>query len=266
MPRRPKNVPRWKRELEEVLRPRLDHAGDAWLDHDAALAINWVAEHLKHVEGSARGEPFVLRRWQAAIVGNLFGWKRKDEAGRVVRRYRQCLLFVARGNGKTPLAAAIVLYAFFEDGEPGAQCYLAAGQREQAGYLFRNAAGFIDQDPELTARVDALPRRPAPLDRPEGRPAQLLQDDPGRRGRPARRHPARHGGRRAPRPGEPRPARRVRDRDGQEGPGPAAAGDDHDQRLRARQHLQRGLRLRLPRARQRRRPGQARVRPERSCR
>ena len=60
-----------------------------------------------------------LRAWQAAIVGNLFGWKRKDEAGREVRRYRQALIFVARGNGKTPLAAGIVACGFFEDGEPG---------------------------------------------------------------------------------------------------------------------------------------------------
>jgi phage terminase large subunit-like protein len=87
-----------------------DQAGDAWLDHDAALAaINWFRREPEARRGlGAKGEPFVLRRWQAAIVGNLFGWKRKDEAGRVVRRYRQCLIFVARGNGKTPLAAGIV--------------------------------------------------------------------------------------------------------------------------------------------------------------
>jgi hypothetical protein len=46
----------------------------------------------------------------------------------------------------------IVLYAFFEDGEPGAQCYLAAGQKEQAGYLFRNAVGMVDQEPRAAER------------------------------------------------------------------------------------------------------------------
>jgi phage terminase large subunit-like protein len=166
----------WHRQLEGVLRQvpgydPWDLAGDAWLDHDAAAhAINWFAEKLRHVEGAARGEPFVLRAWQAAIVGNLFGWKRRDEAGRVVRRYRRSLIFVPRGNGKTPLAAGIVLYAFYEDGEAGAQCYLAAGQREQAGYLFRNAAGFIDQDPELTAR--------ATLYRGDQHRSIVLKDDP----------------------------------------------------------------------------------------
>src|ERR1044072_7735906 len=128
--------------------------GAMWLDHMAAArAINWFPDHLKHIEGSARGEPFILRRWQGAIVGNLFGWKRKDDAGRIVRRYRVAFIEIGRGNGKTPLAAGIVLYVFYEDGEPGAQCYLAAGQREQAGVLFRNAVGMVDQNDELAGRV-----------------------------------------------------------------------------------------------------------------
>lgn len=149
----------WERQIEKTLRcipgyNPWDQAADSWLDHKAALhAINWFDENLKHVEGSSRGQPFMLRAWQAAIVGNLFGWKRKDEAGRIVRRYRKCFVKVGRGNGKTPLASGIVLYGFFEDNEPGAQCYLAAGQREQAGILFRNAKGMVDQNPRLRAKV-----------------------------------------------------------------------------------------------------------------
>lgn len=149
----------WQEIIEDVLHEvpdynPWDNPGDAYLDHEAAAkAINFFAERLKHVEGSAKGDPFILKRWQAAIVGNLFGWKRKDDAGRIVRRYRVSLIFVPRGNGKTPLSAGIVLYAFFEDREPGAQCYLAAGQKEQAGYLFRNAKGMVEQDPELYGAV-----------------------------------------------------------------------------------------------------------------
>lgn len=149
----------FKSQIEKVLRQipgynPWDQAGDSWLDHDAAAdAINWFSDKLKHVEGSSRGQPFILRAWQAAIVGNLFGWKRRDEDGRIVRRYRQAMIFVARGNGKTPLAAGIVARAFFEDGEPGAQCFLAAGQKEQAGILFRNLVGMVDQEPSLLSRV-----------------------------------------------------------------------------------------------------------------
>lgn len=150
---------KWKEQIESVLREVPDYdpwaqAQDCWLDHAAARhAINWFPENLKHVEGSARGESFILKRWEAAIVGNIFGWKRKDDAGRIVRRYRKAFIEVARGNGKSPLAAGIVQYGFFEDGEPGAQCYLAAGQREQAGILFRNSKGMIEQNPRLLGRV-----------------------------------------------------------------------------------------------------------------
>lgn len=152
----------WHDQIDAVLRqiPGFDPwalAGEcgAYVDYDAALAaINWFADNLKHVEGSARGDPFILRGWQAAIVGNLFGWKRVDAQGRVVRRFRKSLIYVPRGNGKTPLAAGIVLYSFLEDGEPGAQCYLAAGAREQAGFLFRNANGMLEQaPPEMKNRV-----------------------------------------------------------------------------------------------------------------
>jgi phage terminase large subunit-like protein len=150
----------WKRDVEEILRnyiPNYDpwsQAEDSWLDHGAALeAINFFAENLKHVEGSARGQPFILRKWQAAIIGNLFGWKRKDDAGRIVRRFRMMMGLIPRGNGKTPLAAGIVLYAFYEDREPGAQNYLAAGDKNQAGYLFRNARGMVDQNESLRNRV-----------------------------------------------------------------------------------------------------------------
>lgn len=152
----------WKQNLESVLKTipggydPWSHAPAiaAWLDHYAALrAINWFADRLKHVEGSTKGQPFILRPWQAAIVGNLFGWKRKDDDGRIVRRFRKSLLYIPRGNGKTPLAAGIVLYAFFEDNEPGAQNYLAAGQKEQAGILFRNVRGMVEQDAELLNRV-----------------------------------------------------------------------------------------------------------------
>src|SRR5438105_12682897 len=103
-----------KAQLEQILKQipgynPWDHAGDCWLHHDAAAAaINFFADRLKHVEGSARGQSFELRSWQAAIVGNIFGWKRKDDAGRIVSRYRKALIVIARGNGKTPLAAGIV--------------------------------------------------------------------------------------------------------------------------------------------------------------
>jgi phage terminase large subunit-like protein len=43
----------------------------------------------------------------------------------------------------------------FVDGEPGAQLYVAAGEREQAALTYRHAAGMIARNPELAKRSRA---------------------------------------------------------------------------------------------------------------
>jgi len=125
-------------------------AGKCWFDDEAALiAINFFEERLHHVEGELSGQPFILCPWEYALIGNLFGWKRPDGT----RRYRQALLYVPRKNGKTTLAAGIVLYMLYLDHEPGAQIYSAAADRAQAALVFRQATGMIRLDRMLRDRV-----------------------------------------------------------------------------------------------------------------
>jgi phage terminase large subunit-like protein len=126
-------------------------AEDCILDEAAACrAIDFFQQKLSHVKGEKAGKAFVLEDWEKAIVANLFGWKRKDN-GR--RRFRECFIEVARKNGKTPMAAGILLYMLFEDGEPGAEIYGAASEYKQAGLVFTHAWGMVRQEPELEARV-----------------------------------------------------------------------------------------------------------------
>lgn len=126
---------------------------DCWFDSKLAdKAIAFFPECLRHIEGAMAGKPFVLEPWERAYVANLFGWQREGTDGRPVRRYRESLLYVPRKNGKTPLAAGIGLYVLFCDGEAGQQNYIAAGEREQAGQLFRQAKGMVEQEPELASR------------------------------------------------------------------------------------------------------------------
>lgn len=144
---------RQKEKLEKTMRliPGYDPfatAGDCKFDHLAAVhAIGFFRDELVFIEGAKAGRPFELEPWQQAIVGNLFGWKRPDGT----RRYRKAFVFVARKNGKTPLCAGIINYVAFCDGEPGAQIYSAAGEREQAALVFRHASGMILRNPELNA-------------------------------------------------------------------------------------------------------------------
>ena len=133
--------------------PYRDAAG-CWFDGKAAArALGFFPDLLRHVEGAKAGQAFALEPWQQAIVANLFGWKRRDLEGRVVRRYRETLIFVPRKNGKTPLAAGLANYVFFCDGEVGAQVYCAAADRDQASLVYRHIRGMIAQEPELSRRA-----------------------------------------------------------------------------------------------------------------
>jgi phage terminase large subunit-like protein len=78
-------------------------------------------------------------------------------------------LYVPRKNGKTPLSAGICNYVLFCDGEPGAQIYSAAAEKEQAALLYRHAVGMITQEPELDSRARIY----------KGHKSVVLKDDPG---------------------------------------------------------------------------------------
>ena len=54
-----------------------------------------------------------------------------------------------RKNGKTELAAAVALYGLLADGEPGAEVYSAAADKDQASLVFGVAAQMVRNDPVL---------------------------------------------------------------------------------------------------------------------
>ncbi|HEY1600632.1 MAG TPA: terminase TerL endonuclease subunit [Pirellulales bacterium] len=155
-PRTPTWKPLTKRQLANLIltipgyNPRRGATGCRFDDKAANRALEFFETQLRHVEGAVAGKPFKLEPWQQAIVANLFGWLRKDDQGRTVRRYREALIYVPRKNGKSPLAAGIALYGLFKDGEAGAQIILAAAKRDQAALLFRHCRGMVERCPSLT--------------------------------------------------------------------------------------------------------------------
>jgi len=139
-----------------VLLPGFDpyrNSGGYVFDADKAVAsVRFFHEELKHVKGHKRGTPFYLEDWQQGLVMNLFGWV--DAYG--YRRFRRCLLFIPRKNGKTPLAAGLILYLLFEDGEPGAEIYGAASEYKQASLVFSHVRGMIAQNSDLMGRCQVF--------------------------------------------------------------------------------------------------------------
>ncbi len=132
--------------------------GGSWIDDragDGERAIRFVEENLCHWEGEWAGKPFLLMPWEKEIVRDIFGWKRPDG----LRRYRTVYVEVPKGNGKSPLAAAIACLLLFWDAEAGAQVYSVAGDQEQARIVFSDAANMVDQSDELASASITLKDR-----------------------------------------------------------------------------------------------------------
>ncbi len=143
-------------ELDRLIRllPGYDPvatSGDCLFDYEAArLYIDFIEQCCTYTHGAKTGEPLLLEDWERALVANLFGWKRPDGT----RRYREALLFVGRGNGKSELAAAIVCAVIYLDDEPAAQLYGAAAKRDQTHYIFDPVKAMILACPEMRALAE----------------------------------------------------------------------------------------------------------------
>ncbi len=125
-------------------------AADCHFDAKAArFAVGFFEECLTFTSGQWRGQAFTLQPWQRAIVANLFGWKRPDGT----RRYREALIYVPRKNGKSELAGGLGNFLIFADGEPGAQVYCAAADREQARLVFNAAKTMVVAESEMQTRA-----------------------------------------------------------------------------------------------------------------
>ena len=126
-----------------------------YYDSDAAdKAVLFIEKFCTHVKGELAGAPFLLEQWQKDdIVKPLFGWKHKDTK---LRKYRTCYVEIPRKNGKSNLAAALILYLLFADGEPGAELISAAGDRGQANIVFHIAQEMINNNKHLRSRCKVL--------------------------------------------------------------------------------------------------------------
>jgi phage terminase large subunit-like protein len=97
----------------------------------AAFTVEHFAAWAHRLRTSA-GERFVLEPYQARFVADLFAGK------------AECWLVVPEANGKTTLVALLALYHIEHRSE--AWVTVAAASRDQAGLIFRQAAGFVDRN------------------------------------------------------------------------------------------------------------------------
>lgn len=107
------------------------------------LAIDFIERFCRHSEG--RSDHLKLELWQKACVAAIFGIV--DEEG--LRIFREVFLVVARKNGKTLFASAIIAYVKFLDGEYGAKIFCLAPKLEQAAKVYDGFYQMVLKEPAL---------------------------------------------------------------------------------------------------------------------
>lgn len=128
-----------KRYLDWFSRPDMEFRPRA-----VDRVMNFISK-LKHFKGEHAGKQFQLLDFQRFIIANMFGFYWKDEEGKPKnRRVVQYVWFeVGRKNGKTALAAAILLYMMIADGEQSADCFFLANSHKQALLAYEYAHKFL---------------------------------------------------------------------------------------------------------------------------
>lgn len=99
----------WRFDLNKALRP-----------------IEFMERFLKPTKGDY--DKMELMPWQHFIEGNVYGWVDKKTG---LRRFREALELVGRGNGKSTVISGNSTYMASKDGEPGADVFLLANSRDQ---------------------------------------------------------------------------------------------------------------------------------------
>ena len=113
--------------------------------------VKFIENFCVHGEGDYFGQPFKLDLWQQALIYNLYELKPDGQ-----RRYREALVGVPKGNGKSQLAAALGLYELLGAGTTSPLVTVAAASFEQADLVFGTMRTMCEQSPYLKSITEVF--------------------------------------------------------------------------------------------------------------
>lgn len=123
--------------------------GSRWtFDEDRPDKVIEFIERLVQFEEPFAGIPIHLEPWECFFIAQLYGWRNRKTGA---RRFRKALLFMARKQGKTILASAIILYEILS--KPGIEAYSLATKQIIANKSFKNLERFISANDEIKSRL-----------------------------------------------------------------------------------------------------------------
>lgn len=110
--------------------------------------IDFIERFLVPTKGAY--DKMELLPWQHFIEANLYGWLSRKSG---YRRFREGIIIVGQGNGKSTMIAGNASYGLTKDGERGAEIYCLANSREQARIIFNECAAQVGASPILSKHI-----------------------------------------------------------------------------------------------------------------
>lgn len=141
------NVGRWILLFYEYIVKGLSNQSFFFDPKKANRAIKFIETFCHHCEG--RDDLLKLELWQKACVSVIFGVVGADG----LRQFREIVIVIARKNGKTLFAAAIIAYCVYLDGEYGAKVFCVAPKLDQADLVYSAFWQTIQKEPELAQLI-----------------------------------------------------------------------------------------------------------------
>ena len=139
-------VGRWIRLLYMILTAGIASGRYLYDAEKADRAVDFIERYCHHSKG--RSDLLRLELWQKALVASIFGILNPKTG---LRQFTEVFLLVGRKNGKSLLAAAIVAYSAYIDGEYGGEIYCVAPKLQQAEIVYNAFWSIVKADEELDA-------------------------------------------------------------------------------------------------------------------
>ena len=138
-----------QRFLDELDRSESDPAYPWAFDLQKAYRpIEFIERFLVPTKGAY--DRMELLPWQHFVEANLYGWVSRKTG---YRRFREGIIIVGQGNGKSTMIAGNAAYGLTKDGERGAEVYCLANSREQARIIFNECSAQVTASPVLSKHI-----------------------------------------------------------------------------------------------------------------
>lgn len=136
---------RWIVLLYEIIVHGLERGLWLYDNKKAHKCIRFIENFCHHSKG--RNDLIKLELWQKALISVMFGIV--DEDG--LRHFREIIIIMARKQGKSLLASAIMACCAYIDGEYGAEILVVAPKLDQANITYSCFWETVTAEPELKA-------------------------------------------------------------------------------------------------------------------